>query len=334
MVRGGDGNMSEPASTSGLEPARLPSGRAAMPRWRRITRWAAALLGLVVVYYLAGSFLYYRIGDDPDFAPPAPIEGGSRTVDMAAALIEREVVTHAWQPNDPVFMPNGLLIHPAAYQAGIQGALARVSFELVDQIGRTRGSSRADPDLERAAGLLQFPPNVWFFDFRKSLLPAITSEHQYRTARQALLAYNQRLAQKGAVFDVRTDSLAATINRIVADLGSRSALIDQHLRDSSGWLIDFDADRLFYDTKGRLYGYHMLLRELGQDFAPIIQQNNLQAVYAQALDTMREAGTLRPFFVIDAAPNGMLFTNHLAIQGFYLKRTLVQLTEIAQVLVN
>jgi hypothetical protein len=52
------------------------------------------------------------------------------------------------------------------------------------------------------------------------------------------------------------------------------------------------------------------------------------------MDTMREAGTLRPFFVIDAPPNGMLFTNHLAVQGFYLKRTLVQLKEISQVLVN
>jgi hypothetical protein len=326
--------MTETAPTPATAPVRVGSGRSRASALRRVGRWVAGILGLVVVYYLVGSFLYYRIGDDPDFAPPAPIEGGSRAVDMTAALIERETITHAWQPNDPVFMPNGLLIHPSAFQAGMQGALARVAFELVDQVGRTRGSSRADPDLERAAGLLQFPPDVWFVDFRKSLLPTITSEQQYRAARQGLLAYNQRLAQRGAVFDVRTDSLAATINRIAADLGSQSALIDQHMRESSGWLIDFDADRLFYGTKGRLYAYRLLLRDLGRDFEPILQQNNLHAVYGQALDTMREAGTLRPFFVIDASPNGMLFTNHLAIQGFYLKRALVQLQEISQVLVN
>jgi hypothetical protein len=313
---------------------RLGAGRSPATRARRVVRWALAILGLIVLYYAVGSFLYYRVDDDPGFTPPAPTEGGSRVVDMAAALIERETIAHAWQPNDPVFMPNGLLIHPSAFQVGIQAALARLSFELEDQIGRTRGSSRADPDLERARGLLNFPPDVWFFDFRKSLLPTITSERQYRAGRQALLAYNQRLARKEGVFDVRTDSLARTLDRIVNDLGSQSAAVDQHLRDSSRWLINFDADRLFYATKGRLYGYQLLLQELGRDFDLIIQQNNLQAVWAQALDTMREAGKLRPFFVIDAAPQGRLFTNHLAVQGFYLKRTLVQLQEMSQVLVN
>ncbi len=39
-------------------------------------------------------------------------------------------------------------------------------------------------------------------------------EQNYRAGRQALLAYNQRLAAKGAIFDVRTDSLAATLDRI------------------------------------------------------------------------------------------------------------------------
>ena len=124
-----------------------------------------------------------RVGDDPAFQPPPPTTGGSRVVDMAAALIARETITHAWQPNDPVFMPNGLLIHPAAFQRGIQGALARFSIELEDQIGRTRGSSAADPDLGRARGLLNFPPDIWFFDFGKSLLPTITSEQNYRAGR-------------------------------------------------------------------------------------------------------------------------------------------------------
>ena len=199
----------------------------------------------------------------PRLSPPAPIAGGSRTVDMAAALIERETDTHAWQPNDPVFMPNGLLIHPSAFQTGMQGAIARFSIEFEDQIGRTRGSSAADPDLTRARGLLNFPPDVWYFDFSKSLLPSVTSEQNYRAGRQALLAYNQRVAAKGATFDVRTNSLARTLERIGLDLGAQSALIDQHLRETGLWPIHFDADRLFYQVKGRLYAYHMLLRELG-----------------------------------------------------------------------
>jgi hypothetical protein len=52
------------------------------------------------------------------------------------------------------------------------------------------------------------------------------------------------------------------------------------------------------------------------------------------MGTMQEAGNLRPFFVLDASPSGRIFANHLAIQGFYLKRAMVQLQEMSQVLVN
>ena len=295
------------------------------------------LLGLVVLvslYYGLGAYFYHRIDADPNFMPATPTEGGSHAVDMAAALIEREVVTNAWQPNDPWFMPNGMLDNTRNFQSGIQGALGRFSLELVDQVGRTRGSSRADPDLERAAGLLQFPGDVWFFDLRKSFLPSIPSEQQYRAARQALLAYNQRLANNGAVFDRRTNSLSATINRVVIDLGNQSAIVDDHLRATSRWPFNMQADDLFYAAKGRLYAYYLLLHELGRDFEVILQQNNLTGVWGQAMDSLREAASLQPLVVLDGDPNVGIFANHLAIQGFFLKRALVQLKEVQQVLVN
>jgi hypothetical protein len=312
-----------------------PARERAAARFRRPAVIVGLILGLICVWFGVGYWAYYRIGDDAAFVSPAPISGGSRAVDMAAALIERETITHAWQPNDPVFMPNGLLIHPAAFQGGMQGAIARFSIELEDQIGRTRGSSAADPDLTRARGLLNFPPDVWFFDFSKSLLPTITSEQNYRAGREALLAFNQRVAAKGAVFDVRTDSLARTLERVGLDLGAQSALIDQHLRETGLWPIHFDADRLFYQIKGRLYAYHMLLRELGHDFDPVIRpKNNVQNVWSQILDTFNEAGVMRPIWVIDGPPRGTLFASHLAVQGFYLKRVVLQLKEMEQVLRN
>jgi hypothetical protein len=267
--------------------------------------------------------------------PAAPTEGGSRAVDMAAALLDREVVQHAWQPPDPFFWPNGLLIHPAAFQRGMQGALSRFSIELEDQIGRMRGSSAVDADLGRARGLLNFPPDVWFFDFSKSVLPTITSAQNYRAARLALIAYNQKVGAKAATFDVRTDSLAATLDRIALDLGAQSALIDQHLRETGLWPINFDADRLFYQVKGRMYAYHMLLQELGLDFDPVIRpKNNVQNVWSQLMDTFKESGLMRPLFVIDGPPQGTLFASHLAIQGFYVKRVVLQLKEMSLVLRN
>ena len=134
---------------------------------------------------------------------------------------------------------------------------------------------------------------------------------------------------------MRTNSLGATLDRIALDLGAQSALVDQHLRETGLWPINFDADRLFYQIKGRMYAYHMLLQELGLDFDPVIRpKNNVQNVWGQLMDTFEEAGEMRPLFVIDGPPRATLFASHLAFQGFYLNRLVLQLKEMSQVLRN
>jgi hypothetical protein len=40
---------------------------------------------------------------------------------------------------------------------------------------------------------------------------------------------------------------------------------------------------------------------------------------------------LSPLVVLDGPPNARLFANRLAMQGFQLKRAMVQLNELAQV---
>jgi hypothetical protein len=74
---------------------------------------------------------------------------------------------------------------------------------------------------------------------------------------------------------------------------------------------------------------------LGRDFEPIIRpKNNIQNVWAQLMGTFDEAGQMRPIFVIDGPPRGTLFASHFAIQGFYVKRVVLQLKEMDQVLRN
>src|SRR3546814_4617938 len=93
-------------------------------------------------------------------------------------------------------MPGSLLDNMPNYQLGMIHALGRFAFQMVDQIGRTRGSSQTDTDLQEAAGLLQYSGTKWIFDFSTSLLPTAKSEDQYRKARRALLNYNSRLDRK------------------------------------------------------------------------------------------------------------------------------------------
>ena len=47
-------------------------------------------------------------------------------------------------------------------------------------------------------------------------------------------------------------------------------MIDQHLRGHAGFPISFSADDIFYQTKGRLYAYYLLLKGLGQDFEKVL----------------------------------------------------------------
>ena len=277
----------------------------------------------------------HRIDDDPDFAieSSAP-EGGSRSVALTADLIDREINTHRWVANDPFFMPGSMLDNMPNFQQGIVAGLSRFAIELADQIARTRGSSQVDPDLNNAAGLLRYPGTVWIFDLSTSLAPTASSESQYRRAMIALRDYNQRLAAGNAVFETRADNLLATLDRIAADIGSSSAALDQHLAEHSGFGLDFEADDLFYANKGRLYAYYLLLRELGVDYARVIQERDLTAAWTQMLDSFRPAATLQPWVVLNGAPDSQLLPSHLAAQGFFLLRARTQLREISNILLK
>ncbi len=294
------------------------------------------VIAALLLYYPMGMIWVHRIDDDPSFrAPEAEIEaGGSAAVLIAVALIEREVDGHSWVANDPFFKPASLLDNMPNFQQGLIGALARFAFELTDRIGRTRGSSQADADLQEAAGLLQYSGTKWIFDFSVSLVPTATSEAQYRKARRALLSYNRRLAAGEAVFERRADNLLATLDRIALDLGSSSAVLDKRIAEHSGSLFDFLADDLFYGVKGQVYAYALLLRELRRDFDTVIGERNLEAAWTQMLGSMAQTAALDPWVVVNGAPDGQILPSHLAAQGFYLLRARTQLREITNILLK
>jgi len=225
-----------------------------------------------------------------------------------------------------------MLDNMPAYQQGIISALARFSFELADQIGRTRGSSEIDADLKNASGLLQYSGTVWVWDPSVSLAPTATSEEQYEKARKALENYNRRLADGKAVFERRGDNLLATMERIALDLGSSSAVLERQVAEHSSDFVDFQADDLFYNVKGQTYAYYVVLRALGGDFENVLRERELAGVYAQMLNSLHEAAALDPWVVTNGAPDGLFPNSHLAAQGFYLLRARTQLREISDIL--
>jgi hypothetical protein len=312
-------------------PSPWPVGRGA--RWA-LGVLAAVLAAILLLYYPVGMLLVHKIDDDPAFTPGEVAPEASRAVALAAALIGREVDENRWVANDPFFLPGAALDNMPNFQQGIVAALSRFAIEMTDQIGRTRGSSRADPDLEKAAGLLKYPGDVWIFDLSTSWAPTASSETQYRAAQRALLSYNARLAAGNAVFERRSDNLLATLDRIAADLGSASATLEQHLLRHAGGVFDFRADDIFYNIKGRLYAYGLLLNELGADYEPVIADRDLRVVWGQMLESFREAAALQPAVIVNGEPDSQFVPSHLASQGFFLLRARTQLREISNILLK
>jgi hypothetical protein len=311
---------------------RLVSGERRAWRWTKRTVLVLVVIG--IGYYGIGAAWVHTIDDDLAFQPAQTTEGGSRAVDMAAALILREVEEHAWTANDPFFLPGWVLDNMPNYQQGIIYALSRFAVEMADQVGRARGSSQVDPDLDRASGLLRYPGDRWYFDLSAGLAPQATAESQYLDAARRLSDYNTRLAAGEAAFDPRADNLRNTLDRIAADLGSASARIDEHIAVSAWFPYDTVADDIFYENKGRLYGYAMVLEALGADFAEVIATTGVGTVWGEMLASLRIAASLDPLVVANGAPGALLFPNHLSAQGFYLLRARTQLREVSNVLAN
>ncbi|MBM3502280.1 MAG: DUF2333 family protein [Alphaproteobacteria bacterium] len=330
-----------PQDSVGPEVYDIDEERQAPPagRWsaRGLARWVwrgtIALVATLALYYVAGMAIIHTIDDNLAFEPAAANERGSRSVAIAAALIDREVNDHGWTANDPFFMPSALLDNMPNFQQGIVAALARFAFELTDQIGRTRGSSQADADLQEAAGLLQYAGTKWVFDFSTSLAPTATSEAQYRKARRALLNYNERLSRGEAVFERRADNLLATLDRIAADLGSSSAALQTRI-DNGPAVFDTEADDVFYHVKGQLYAYHLILRELEHDYHRVIRERDLTTAWRQLLESTSHAARLQPIVIMNGAPDSQWIPSHLAGQGFYLLRARTQLREITNILLK
>jgi hypothetical protein len=316
--------------SSGTAPAEAAAAAPAKPGgWRK---WAiVGAVALIPLYYFLGSLLTHRINDDLDFRPADPGPTASKTVAVMAGLIDREVNETAWVPNAQFFEPGALLRYGGNmvnFQSGLLRSLSVTTLELEGRLARSRGTSAADVDLGKARQGLAFSPDSW------TVVPFIPGDaaREYDKARQALQAYNVRVAGGQAIFDIRSDNLQGVLERIALDMGALSDQIDGQVVAGRRVFIDRRADKLFYFAKGQSYGYFMVLRALRDDFAPVIEERRVRRIYDEMLTELAEAARLQPLIVQNAAPNALLVPNHLTTQGFYLMRARAKLREITDIL--
>jgi hypothetical protein len=219
----------------------------------------------------------------------------------------------------------------AAFQRGVNQAVRRTAIELVDTLGRVRGTSGIDPDLQKARGNLQFDEETWYFGL-SPFGPKTPTPSFYRAAIGDLRAFNTRLEKCEAVFDARGDNLLVFIDRIANDIGATSAILrDRSEKYDSGW-FDPRADDRFWFAYGQLYGYYGILTAAHADFRDVIAQRGLTQLWSELEDQLRASLRIQPMIISNGDESGWLMPAHLATLGFYILRVRSNLVEIRLVL--
>ncbi len=291
------------------------------------------------------------MGIEDRLAPPgAPIGdlgeacGTSYTVAVAADLIDFNVNRNAWMSSNPFYKMGFLFLidwdrtkffdNKAAFQRGVHQAVHRTLTELADTLGRIRGTSPIDPDLEDARGNIQFDQYTWIFNpfSIRPFGPTTRSQVYYRSAESSLRQYQARLGECDADFDARADNLLQFLDRIAADIGSTSAALMQRAdTHNSGW-FDTRADDLFMFAKGQMYAYYGILTAARADFAEVIEAREVATIWDNMIDHIESAIGLAPMIIANGAEDGWFMPSHLTAIGFYLLRARSNLVEIRSVL--
>ncbi len=264
----------------------------------------------------------------------------SGIVDATADLVDLNVNENAWI-SSMILYKLGLFgldwdetpffDNKASFQRGVHQVVRRTAIELVDTLGRVRGTSQIDENLQRARGKLQFDESVWYFSL-SPFGPTTPTPSFYRSAIRDLKAFNARLEKCDALFDARADNLLQFIDRIASDTGATSAILKERSEKyNSGW-FDTRADDRFWFAYGQLYAYSAILAAAQADFRDVITQRNLGPLWEILTEQLRASLNIQPFIVSNGAESGWLMPSHLATMGFYILRVRSNLIEIRQIL--
>ncbi|MGN7770227.1 DUF2333 family protein [Phyllobacterium sp. 22552] len=223
------------------------------------------------------------------------------------------------------------LDNKASFQRGINSAVRRTGIELVDTLGRVRGTSQIDGDLQKARGNLQFTEDAWYFGLNP-FGPKTPTPSYYRSAVNDLRTFNTKLENCNAIFDARADNLIQFIDRIANDIGATSAILkDRSENHNNGW-FDTRADDRFWFAYGQLYAYYGLMNAAQVDFRQVLDEKHLTPLWDGMDGQLRSALAIQPWIIANGSEGGWLLPNHLTTMGFYILRVRSNLIDIKQVL--
>ena len=332
-------------------------------RWWMAKGWiikslvGAIVLAIVVFYaYFIVQTQVWR-GFNPDYVaayefskrsttPGEPVAdspgtcGNSALVQVSADLVDFNVNQNAWIPAmlaskagffglDWKYTP--FFDNKAAFQLGINEVLRRTSFELVDRLGRVRGTSQIDQDLQDARQNLNYTEDRWYLTTTAPYFVAPTPS-AYRTAVKNMRGFNERLAGCTATFDPRADNLLRFLDSMTNAIGSTSDILRDRLEASNAGWFDTRADDRFWFAYGQLYALNGIMAAVHSDFRAIFQERNLERTWTEAESQLRAALNMQPLIISNGSESAFVMPSHLANMGFYLLRVRSNMTEMRDIL--
>lgn len=264
----------------------------------------------------------------------------SAIVDVVADLADFNVNQNAWISSMLLYRlgffgvdwdHTPFLDNKASFQRGVNQAIRRTSVELVDSLGRMRGTSSINQNLQDARGNIQFDESTWYFGL-SPFGPKTPTPSFYRSAIKSFRAFNGELESCAAIFDGRADNLRDFVDRIANDLGNTAAILRERSENfNAGW-FDTRADDRFWFAYGQLYGYYGVLTAAGADFQNVLSERNIAPIWAETLKQFRAALRIQPLIISNGREDGWIMPTHLATMGFYILRVRSNLVEIRSIL--
>jgi len=264
----------------------------------------------------------------------------SAMVQVTADLIERNVVNDIWVPSNPFHKMGFFFVwdwkdtpffdNKAAFQLGINQSIRRTAIELVDRLGRVRGTSSINQNLQDARESANYREDAWVMTLTPPFFQPSTTA-RLKEARKKLLAFNVELTNCQADFDVRSDNLLQFLDRVTADIGSTSEILQRRMEDAGFLGFDRRADDRFWFAYGQLYGYYGILSAMQSDFREVFEQRNLNTLWIRTLAQLDDALKTRPPVVVNGSASSIV-KSHMESIGFDLLRVRSNLVEMRDVL--
>jgi len=276
----------------------------------------------VVLYYPLGGYLMQNIDTDTkkDIKVVSPEQ--SNLVNSMAYLVDKEVNQNVWMPNLPFFFPCWFLDNMPSFQEGEIDAVAKTAKDF--SVLTASYSTQENSPLSKAAQYLLYPPKVWMFAPDSDAIFAPSSATQYRKGKHELMLFNQQITDGKIIFSRSSTDLEKLLAGIEKNILISVEQLQNHIRENQELWFDFQADNLFYYTKGKLYAYYIILKAIGDDYKSIIVETQMYAKWSSLLRCLENASALSPLIVRNASLRSSFAPNHLAyMQMFALDAALL-----------